>query len=107
VADESRVVGERLANLGPWELYRFLPEDGDEAVCTVALSPAGGEVAYAVYRGADAEPSASGTIARAFAGWSDTAREAVLEEILMAYRPKLPALYAGVVFDFRSTEEEG
>jgi hypothetical protein len=101
------VVGERLADLGAWELYRFLPEDGDDVVCTVALRPAAEEVAYAVYRGADAEPSASGTIARASAGWSDAAREAVLEEILLAYRPKLPALHAGVVFDFKSTAEEG
>jgi hypothetical protein len=100
--EESRVVGERLANLGAWELYRFSPEDSEEVVCTVALLPASGaegEIAYAVFRGADAEPSASGAIAVA-AGWSDADRARVLGEILVAYRPKLPALYAGVVFDF-------
>jgi hypothetical protein len=82
VTDESRVIGERLADLGAWELYRFAPEDSEEVVCTVALQPGPGpvpgEVAYAVFRAEDAEPSASGTIARDGADWSDDARCAVL-----------------------------
>jgi hypothetical protein len=117
VAVESRVIGERLADLGAWEMYRFAPEDGEEAVCTVALLPASpgppdaAEVAYAVFRGADGEPSASGTIARDGATrggprWDDEARCAVLEEILLAYRPRLPALKAGVVFDIAGEPEE-
>ncbi len=111
MADESRVIGGRLADLGAWELYRFALEDGEEAVCTVALqaAPAVDDVAYAVFRGEDAEPSASGTIARAAPGWSDEARIDVLEEILTAYRPRLPALGAGVVFDLAPARdgEEG
>ncbi len=99
MVEESKVAGERLADLGEWEIYRFMPEDSDEIVCTIALLPAPEEVAYAVYRGTDAEPSASGAIARGAAEWSNAAREGVLGEILVAYRPRLPALYAGVVFD--------
>ncbi len=108
MVDESRVIGERLADLGAWELYRFAPEDSDEVVCTVALQPSadGGDVAYAVFRAVDAEPSASGTIARDASAWVDEARCAALSEILMAYRPKLPALAAGVVFDLGAAPEE-
>jgi hypothetical protein len=107
VADDGRVVGERLADLGEWEIYRFVPEDSDEVVCTVALLPAPGEVSYAVFRGTDAEPSASGAIGRAAsAHWSDEGREAVLGEILAAYRPRLPALHAGVVMNLGDAGEE-
>jgi hypothetical protein len=108
VGDESRVIGERLADLGAWELYRFAVEDSEEVVCTVALQPApdAGDVAYAVFRGHDAEPSASGTIARDGSAWSDEARCAALSEIILAYRPKLPALGAGVSFDLAPAPEE-
>jgi hypothetical protein len=99
-SEDSTVIGERLANLGAWEFYRFAPRDSDEIVCAVALLPARSEVAYAVYRATDAEPSASGSIARDGDGddvaWGDPARAAVLREILLAYRPELPALAAGL-----------
>ena len=53
-----------------------------------------------MYRATDAEPSASGSIARDADGdgndWNDSARAAVLREILLAYRPELPALAAGL-----------
>jgi hypothetical protein len=96
VSDESTVLGERLANLGAWELYRFAPADSDEVVCTVALLPGTREIAYAVYRALDAEPSASGSVAVEGDPWSDVGRALVLREILMAYRPELPALAAGL-----------
>jgi hypothetical protein len=95
-AQEDSVVGERLADLGAWELYRFAPKSTDEVVCVVALLPADAEVAYGVYRASDAEPSASGAIARNGRMWSNGTREAVLREILHAYRPELPALAMGI-----------
>jgi hypothetical protein len=106
-AVDETIVGERLADLGGWEFYRFASKDGDEAVCVVALSPGEAEVAYGVYRAMDGEPSASGAIARAFGSWSDTAREEVLREILAAYRRDLPALAASIEIDLGRAEEEG
>jgi hypothetical protein len=106
VADET-VVGERLADLGGWEFYRFAPKDGDEVVCVVALSPGEAEVAYGVYRAMDGEPSASGAVARGRGSWSDAAREEALREILAAYSRDLPALAANIELDLGRAPEEG
>jgi hypothetical protein len=105
VADDA-VVGERLADLGTWEFYRFTPRARDEVACVVALSPTAAEVAYGVYRATDGEPSASGAIARDAGPWCDAAREAVLREILAAYRPELPALAGGIEIDLGGAEED-
>jgi hypothetical protein len=111
VQEPEAVVAQRQADLGGWELYRVVRQDDDDAVCVVALRAAARAdegVLYGVYRGADAEPSASGTIGRVAAPWSDAAREAVLREILAAYVAQLPALAGPLGFDFgASAGEEG
>jgi hypothetical protein len=107
VTDEDTVVGERLHDLGSWELYRFARRDSERVECTVALLPTGLDVAYGVYRATDAEPSASGNIVREPGAWSDAARESVLKEILAAYRPELPGLAAGFEFDLSSDPKDG
>ena len=53
--DDGRVIAERLADLGAWEMIRFAMEETDESVCTVALRPTGDGVEYAVFRGRDGD----------------------------------------------------
>jgi hypothetical protein len=106
VAEEDTVVGERLQDLGPWEFYRFSRRNSGHIECTVALLPTGEDVAYGVYRGSDAEPSASGTIVREGEDWSNATREVVLNEILAAYRPELPTLAAGVELELAGDPDD-
>ena len=99
MAAVEKVIAERLADLGGWELYRFALEHGDDVVSTIALRRGEGGVDYGVWRRKDAEPSATGMIERAAeSGWDDDAREATLQEILGIYAAQMPELRGGVVF---------
>jgi hypothetical protein len=107
----EKVIAERLADLGGWELYRFALEHGDDVVSTIALRRGAGGVDYGVWRRKDAEPSATGTLERAAeSGWDDDAREAALQEILGIYAAEMPELRGGVVFAIdgaTSAEDDG
>lgn len=94
----EKVIAERLADLGGWELYRLALESGDDVVSTIALRRGAGGVDYGVWSGKNAEPSATGILDRAADGWDDDAREATLQEILAIYAAQMPELRGGVVF---------
>jgi hypothetical protein len=97
VEESEIVIVERLTNLEDWEVYRFAGEDTDEAVCKVVLRADDGVVEYGVWKGDDAEPSATGSVA--WEGpWGDEVRERVLREIVGAYEEALPEVRNGVEF---------
>ena len=99
MAAVEKVIAERLADLGGWELYRLALESGDDVVATIALRRGAGGVDYGVWSRKDAEPSATGALDRAAEdGWDDDAREATLQEILAIYAAQMPELRGGVVF---------
>jgi hypothetical protein len=101
MAAAEKVIAERLADLGGWELYRFALEHDDDVVATIALRHGASGVEYGVWRQKNAEPSATGILVLDHAGesaWSDAAREAALQEILAIYAAEMPELRAGVVF---------
>jgi len=97
----SAVVVERLSNLGLWELYRFSDEETDDVICKIALRPDEDRdlVEYGVWRREDAEPSATGSLERAYPEvWGDEDREAVLREIAGIYEEGLPETRNGLEF---------